>query len=1189
MKKVFAFFLNPWLLAVLGLLALSLVIWFVGPQVSVFGFVPLGSETARWILIALVFLLYIATKLLGLWRAQRTNQQVVADLAAQGAPSVATESAEAKQLRQRFEAALLTLRKMRFGAKGGFWSSLSWKFSRQFLYELPWYVIVGAPGAGKTTALLNSGLRFPLADSLGRGAIKGVGGTRNCDWWFTDQAVMIDTAGRYTTHEADPEADKQAWQGFLALLKKARPRRPINGALLALSVTDLLGFSAEQRAAHAATLRNRLRELHETLGIRMPVYVLVTKCDLLAGFMDYFADTDKTERAQVWGHTFDYATSQTGQVEGTFSAEFDLLTQRLLDGVIGRVQAERDPQRRARIYAFPQQFGGMRDALDELLRLTFTASSFEDAPLLRGVYFVSGTQEGTPIDRMLGAIARELRLERLILPPNQNSGKSFFLTRLLNEVVFPESELVGANLAMERRRRWLAGACYAAIGVVAAGLLLAWLVSYANNRSDLSNAMLATTATKKIVDATPFAVAADVVPVLPALAASRALPTKVAPEDVPWSHGFGLYQGRRLEAAALVSYDQLLADTLPPRLTARIEQQLRSSGGNLDALYEALKAYIMLTTPERFESTAVRQIVTDDWNKTLLSSLPAEDRALLDQHLDAFLASSGRRALLKQDGNLVASTREQLRNVSLAQRIYTRLRLQGAGKEFPEFTARKAGGDLTDSVFVSASGQRLTRGVPGLYTKDGYEKGFKRAVDSVAKQLAEEERWVLGASDASTSRLADPLFVQRVIEEVRRLYLNDYITVWEAFINDIKLRRISGLRESLEVTRALSAPDNPLVPLMRAIARETTLASSDGLIDSTFDKGKDFVKKGAEKILGQGKTETVPGLGEAPELVVDRNFAQIRRYAVAAQAGQPAPIDGTIELIKKINAELVAAEAATKAGNSPQATDTPNQAKTEAPRMPEPARTLVNTVAAAAVDVVLGATKGNVFALMKAEVGDFCRQAVTGRYPFVRSSANDVTREDFATLFAPGGRFDAFFQKNLVTLVDTTTSNWSFREIGATRMADPSGALRQFQRARVIRDTFFRSGGNQPSLSLQLKPNVMDETIQRFNLSLDGQVVSYANGPQNVTSVQWPGSGGGLQARIELSPPVPGRNSGTVESGPWALFRLLDRMQIDPGATPERFRVTFAVDGRRATYDVTTGSVQNPFRLREMQEFRCPD
>ena len=57
-------------------------------------------------------------------------------------------------------------------------------------------MFVGPPGAGKTTALLNCGLKFPLADAAVTPVrVKGVGGTRNCDWWFTDDAVLIDTAG----------------------------------------------------------------------------------------------------------------------------------------------------------------------------------------------------------------------------------------------------------------------------------------------------------------------------------------------------------------------------------------------------------------------------------------------------------------------------------------------------------------------------------------------------------------------------------------------------------------------------------------------------------------------------------------------------------------------------------------------------------------------------------------------------------------------------------------------------------------------------------------------------------------------------------------------------------------------------------------------------------------------------------
>ena len=177
------------------------------------------------------------------------------------------------------------------------------RFSRQYLYQLPWYVIIGAPGAGKTTALVNSGLHFPLADRFGKTALRGVGGTRNCDWWFTNDAVLLDTAGRYTTGKPARRRCRR-----MAKLRRAaekyRTRQPINGVMVTISVADLLSDSAEARAAGASALRKRLIELHEQLSIHFPVYVLVTKTDLLNGFMAYFGSFDKAQRDQIWGFTF---------------------------------------------------------------------------------------------------------------------------------------------------------------------------------------------------------------------------------------------------------------------------------------------------------------------------------------------------------------------------------------------------------------------------------------------------------------------------------------------------------------------------------------------------------------------------------------------------------------------------------------------------------------------------------------------------------------------------------------------------------------------------------------------------------------------------------------------------------------------------------------------------------------------
>src|SRR5205814_2528385 len=131
-------------------------------------------------------------------RARRANAQLAAVIT-QPPPQHERPSAEATKLRERFEEAVGTLTAGRDG---------------QSLYDLPWYVFIGAPGSGKTTALVNSGLKFPLAERFGKSKVKGVGGTRNCDWWFSDEAVFLDTAGRYTTQESNEEADRSAWTGF---------------------------------------------------------------------------------------------------------------------------------------------------------------------------------------------------------------------------------------------------------------------------------------------------------------------------------------------------------------------------------------------------------------------------------------------------------------------------------------------------------------------------------------------------------------------------------------------------------------------------------------------------------------------------------------------------------------------------------------------------------------------------------------------------------------------------------------------------------------------------------------------------------------------------------------------------------------------------------------------------------------
>ena len=232
-------------------------------------------------------------------------------------------------------------------------------------HDVPWYVFIGPPGSGKTTALLNSGLKFPVEQRSGRGALRGVGGTRNCDWWFTDDAVFLDTAGRYLTQDSDERADSAGWAEFLGLLRKYRTRRPLNGVILTISAHDLLTQSHYEREAYLAAARRRLDELNRELRIPLPVYVMVTKCDLVLGFNEYFDDLGQEARTQVWGTTFAFEDTTKGLAASRFADEFDALMTRLNERLFGRLENERDERRRVKMFAFPQQMASLKEALVE--------------------------------------------------------------------------------------------------------------------------------------------------------------------------------------------------------------------------------------------------------------------------------------------------------------------------------------------------------------------------------------------------------------------------------------------------------------------------------------------------------------------------------------------------------------------------------------------------------------------------------------------------------------------------------------------------------------------------------------------------------------------------------------------------------------------------------------------------------
>ncbi|HEU5296420.1 MAG TPA: type VI secretion system membrane subunit TssM [Burkholderiaceae bacterium] len=1163
MRPEFATHLRALLIA-LGLYAAGALVWFVGPLLSVGGVAPLASDRARAVAIAGVVLLFVLHLVWRAWRSSRRNRRLLdgmlpaagartPEAAAPGAPEVAVIS-------QRFAQALQVLRRRQVGAR----SAVGWLRRRPYVYELPWYIIIGAPGAGKTTTIVNSGLEFPFASELGPKALRGAGGTRNCDWWFTSDAVLIDTAGRYTTQDSYREADRAAWLGFLQLLVTHRPRQPINGVILTLSATDLLQPDAERKRTLAREMRERIGELHTQLGIRFPIYVMVTKCDLLAGFAEFFADFDKDERAQVWGTTLSLdATPHTTQAPAAagkpaaapaeadtaarlarLSAEMVTLEKSLHDCLIARLHDERDRERRSTLFGFPQQWRVLRDALGDMLRMTFESSAGATTPLLRGVYFTSATQEGSPMDRALGALSRALGLAHRVLPPGRPSGRSYFVTRLLREVVLGEAGLAGTNRRWERQRAWLhGGVVLASVLVTVVALGWAWR-QYAASTRQLAAASPAIAGLQAQATAAKApGSAADVGAMVPLLDGLWSLAREGESRGTR-RVTFGLDPLSNLGSTAQDAYHHVLRDALVPRLAKRLEQRLDATGADaLFARYEALKAYLMLFGGTHFDAAALRSYLVADWDLSATPVGSAAARKALREHLDRLLATGEVGAPSMADANLVARMRAQLTTAAPAQRVLARLRQGDATPGATTLSIEPAALATAQKVLTRASGVPLESGVSPLYARAG-QTGLRARVQDSVRQLDEEAPWVLGmpagAPDvAAHARLVDAIDAQLAVERLR---------AWDALVFDLRLLPVSSLAAGAEQARVMSRPDSPLNAWLAALLRD------------------------------MGPTASGP-VNESLSAEADRLNA-LRAYTL----GTPAGYEVVHAAVGRVATQLAAIDDAATRKAAPPAADAWQELAIATARTPEPLRTLWQQLGEADAALAFGTLRELWSQQLAVEVAPACARVVDGRYPFTRQSTAEVAREDFARAFASGGVIDGFFQRYLAGWVDMSTRPWGVRGAAQGKWGD---ALLPFQRAQAIRAAFFGDGGRQFGVRMDLRLLDLDPGIGALTIDVDGQAVRFARDSRHMQTLQWPGPGGA--GRIQLQASAPGGAGGTrfTFEGPWSLLRLFERVRIEPGSGG-RVVLVFDVEGRKARLEAHNPQGPLAIALPELEQFQCP-
>ncbi|MEZ5978983.1 MAG: type VI secretion protein IcmF/TssM N-terminal domain-containing protein [Planctomycetota bacterium] len=308
-------------------------------------------------------------------------------------------------------------------------------------YELPFYLLVGEPQSGKSMLLHNSDLHFPF----GQNRLSGLGGTRGCDWWFTEEAVILDLAGRLFTARGRRRRPRRV-RAFLQLLYDFRPLCPANGVILVVPCDALLSDSEEVCVAKANKIKEALDSLTGKLQAQLPVYLVLTKGDRIFGFAECVHRLDVERRHQMFGWSREATRVESPFDEAEVLAGFDGMVERARLLRAHMAAGARIPEALPevdRMFAFPHELAGMRGNLEIYLKRVFTSASVMEKLFFRGLYLTSGLQSGVPIAKVCTDLfgqageADQRSLEALF-----SKSRAYFIKDLVRNRVFAERGLV---------------------------------------------------------------------------------------------------------------------------------------------------------------------------------------------------------------------------------------------------------------------------------------------------------------------------------------------------------------------------------------------------------------------------------------------------------------------------------------------------------------------------------------------------------------------------------------------------------------------------------------------------------------------------------------------------------------------------------------------------------------------------
>ncbi len=1162
-------------------------------------------RTGLWLLALLVLLLLVAAAvwLVRRLRARRAAQGIDRMVAEDADRAVAharpAAKADTEALRTRMMEAVAAIKSSRIGVLKG----------KAALYELPWYVIIGNPAAGKSSAILNSGLKFPFGDSRGN-VIQGIGGTRNCDWYFTTEGIVLDTAGRYSVSVED----RLEWLTFLDLLKKNRPRAPLNGILIAASIAEISGSRPEFAIELAKSLRQRVQEITERLEVFAPVYVVFTKADLIAGFTEFFRGLDPAERENVWGATLPFEPEAATDALGAFDAHFDELADGLKEMSLSQMAMQRGGQVSPGLLTLPLEFAAIKPALRTFIATLFEDNPYQFKPVFRGFYFTSALQEGHSVHYASERVSREFALQPArdaAVEPSTTGHTAHFLKDLFRKVIFADRGLVQQYSSPRRTR--LRYAVF--LGSVAA-LALAlggWAWSYTTHRQLVENASRDLEQAVRVQEGR-----VDLQSRLQALSLLQDRLEQLARHRQ--SRGIasviGMDQSERIERKLRDEYFHGMRQVMLAPTSARLESFLAdvAAGGGLqepatagdqaqaqeatlyqeaspdDAndAYNALKTYLMLGNRGRVEQAHLAHQLTRFWRGWLEANrgqMSREEMARSAEKLLGFyVAQADDPAWPQLDTRvaLVADSREALRQVMKGQpaieRVFAQIKARAATR-FPTITVASLVGEERNGEAIAGS-----YAISGAFSRKAWEDYVRAAFDEAAGSELSTTDWVLDTTEQSDLSLAGS--PEHISRQLAALYKQEYAQEWQKFLQGVSVNRFEDFDAAVARMNSLGDPQNsPLRALLEAINEQTVWDNPAALRAAQGPGRGGFVAWFQRVVLRRAPSslpmELDPGTGQAVQAAMGPVGKTFEGFARLLGTGDgPALIDSYFQTLGKLRSRLNAIRTEGEPGPGArrlmqdtlgndgselnaalalvdeQMLNGLDETQRNALR-PLLLRPLTETFAA-----LVAPTEAEINRVWAAQVYQPFRDGIGRQFPFDQGADVDAAPGDVAAIFGSSGAVAGFNRDALGALVIQRGNLLEPRRwagMGITLSPELVSGYGDWVSGSAA------GAGGQDTTIFQIQPAPAIGAVE-YTLEIDGQAMRYRNTPPTWTTFQWPNPGQvpGAQLSVVTSD---GRTVRVVDApGSNGFVRLMEAARVE--SRPDSSSVTWSAEGISITVDM---------------------